>query len=89
MFKKIQPDKWRHFFVGLAMGLLFESLLHFFFPSFAWLGSAIVLSLIVILSYGFELTSLVFKIGHYDVLDAVAGVIGGIAGMAVAYLIFW
>ena len=71
------------------MGLLLEALLHFYFPSFAWIGSVIILSLIVILSYGFELTSLIFKIGHYDVFDAVAGVIGGIAGMAITYFVLW
>lgn len=88
MLKKIQPDKWRHFFVGLAMGFVFEGLVLFFYSSFLWIGSAIVLSLIVVLSYGFEVASLVFKRGHYDVFDAVAGVVGGVIGMAIVGLIF-
>lgn len=88
MLKGIQQDKWRHFIVGLAMGLLFQRLVILFFPSFLWLGSAIVLALIIILSYGFELWSLVFKRGHYDILDAVAGIVGGILGMAIIVLLF-
>ena len=87
MLNGIKPDKWRHFFVGVGMGLLFEALLLHFLPLFAWTGSLVVLLLIAAISYGFELASLVFKRGHYDVMDAVAGVAGGVVGMGLIVLI--
>lgn len=87
MLNTIKPDKWRHFFVGVGMGLLFEGLLRYFFPAFIWTGSLLVLLLVAVISYGFEVASLVFKRGHYDVMDAVAGVVGGVVGMALFVLI--
>ena len=42
--------------------------------------------LVVIISYGFELYSLLSKKGHYEVLDAIAGIVGGIIGMATVLL---
>ena len=46
-------------------------------------GRAILISfiLVVAISYGFELFSLVTKKGHYDILDAVAGLMGGVIGI--------
>ena len=83
MFSGIQKDKWKHFFVGICMGLLFEWLALYFFPASRWAGSLVVFGLIVLICYGFELVSLVFKRGHYEVLDAVAGVIGAVVFMAI------
>lgn len=83
MLYKIKQDKWKHFFVGIAMGLLFEFLLLRFLPGHRLSGSLLVLFLIMSISYGFEVLSLVLKKGHYEVMDAVAGTIGGIVGMAV------
>lgn len=52
-----------------------------FFPASLWKASFIVFALLVVICYGFEIASLVLKRGHYDTLDAVAGVIGCVIGM--------
>ncbi|MBA2499214.1 MAG: hypothetical protein H0V30_05760 [Chitinophagaceae bacterium] len=80
MVKKIAPDKWRHFYTGILMGLLLQILLPLFFTSIAT-ATFIVLFLVIIISYGFELFSLITGFGHYDFMDAVASVLGGLAGM--------
>ncbi len=69
--------------VGVGMGLLFEFLLLHWLPGYFGIGSVIVFVVIGIISYGFELASLIFKKGHYDVMDAVAGILGGAVGMVV------
>ena len=86
MLEQIKRDKWKHFIVGVAMGLLFEALLLWLFPALAIVGSVIIFIIIVIISYAFELTSLIIKRGHYDILDAVAGAVGGAVGMAIVLL---
>jgi len=84
---KIARDKWRHFYVGIVMGLILQLPALIFLPiSWIW-ASMIVLFLVVAASYGFELISLVTGKGYYDLVDAIAGVIGGIIGMAVAFLV--
>ena len=81
---KIEKDKWKHFYVGIAMGVVLQLPALFLFPS-GLLASAVVLFLVVAISYGFELFSLVTGSGHYDFMDAVAGIIGGLLGMAAAF----
>jgi hypothetical protein len=84
---KIEQDKWRHFYVGIAMGLILQLPALLFLP-FSWIWAGIiVLFLVVAASYGFELISLVSGKGYYDLKDAVAGVLGGILGMALAFLV--
>ena len=41
-----------------------------------------VFIMVVVVSYGFELFSKVTGKGHYDFIDAVATIIGGVIGMA-------
>ena len=82
MLRSIKKDKWKHFVVGIGLGLLFEwAAIHYLPFSIGW-SSLLVFVLIVFICYGFEVASLVFKRGHYDVMDAVAGIIGGVIGMA-------
>ena len=83
---KIAADKWKHFFVGIAMGVvlqIFFSLLDF------RLGFAILLAIIfsIAIAYGFELFSKFTGKGHYDIMDAVAGVIGASVGIGAVVLI--
>lgn len=85
--KKIAPDKWKHFYVGIAMGLALQGLSVLFLPGYPVLGGLIVFALIVVVSYGFELFSKVSGLGHYDVMDAVASIIGGVLGMGLFLLI--
>jgi uncharacterized membrane protein HdeD (DUF308 family) len=87
MFKKIQRDKWRHFFAGILMGAVIQAFLVFILPNMRILAIAITVGLVVSISYGFELFSKITGKGYYDFWDAVATVIGGAIGMA-ALLIF-
>lgn len=86
---KIAPDKKKHFFVAIPLGIIlqmFAQWLYPFQPANAWLVSFVIL---VIICYGFELFSLITGKGHYDFIDAVAGVLGGVLGMAVWWGIGW
>ena len=87
MLEKIRRDKWKHFLVGLLMGVVFEWILLWLFPMHTAIVSILVLVLIMAISYGFELTSLLIKRGHYDILDAVAGAAGGLVGIIIILLI--
>jgi uncharacterized membrane protein YfcA len=81
MVKRIAPDKWRHFFVGIAMGAVLQAFLLFLLPAHPVLGTLITFLLVIAISYGFELTSKLTRRGHYDLMDAVASIIGGMLGM--------
>jgi glycopeptide antibiotics resistance protein len=89
MFKKIAPDKWRHIYVGIALGILFQALAFWFVPQQLFMGTVIVLLIIIAISYGFELFSKITGMGVYDIWDAVASIVGGLIGMAVVGLIYW
>jgi VanZ family protein len=82
---KIAPDKWKHFFVGIGMGLVLQGFLYFLLPGHKIIASVIVLVIVIAISYGFELFSKFTGKGHYDVMDAVASVIGGILGMVATH----
>ncbi len=80
---KIAPDKWKHFLVGILMGVVLQIISDHLLPTHFLLSIIITFVLIVAISYGFELFSLIAKMGHYDIWDAVAGIVGGVIGMAV------
>jgi hypothetical protein len=84
---KIAPDKRKHFFVGILMGAVLQLSAFYVMPQHYSLGILATLIAVVFISYGFELFSLVTKKGHYEVLDAVASIIGGIAGMVVILIL--
>ena len=52
-------------------------------PKYFFTGIITAFILVIIISYGFELYSLFTKKGHYEILDAIAGIIGGVVGMAI------
>ena len=81
--KGIARDKWRHFYVGIPMGIVLQAFLTWLIPDHFWLASLLAFVLVIAISYGFELFSKFTGKGHYEVLDAVAGVIGGAMGMGV------
>ena len=89
MFKKIAPDKWKHFYVGILMGLVLQAGSLWLLPNWPLLGTSIVLMIVIAISYGFELFSKFTGLGVYDIMDAVASVIGGVLGMIVAALAMW
>jgi glycopeptide antibiotics resistance protein len=82
LMKKIAPDKWKHFYVGIAMGIVLQAFLLFLLKDHFVLATSISFFLVLLISYGFELFSLISGHGHYDVWDAVAGTIGGVIGIA-------
>jgi glycopeptide antibiotics resistance protein len=83
---KIAPDKWKHFFVGILMGATLQICMWYLMPNHYLTGTLTSFILVVAISYGFELLSLLTKKGHYDILDAVAGIIGGVIGMGIILL---
>ncbi|RYD80302.1 MAG: hypothetical protein EOP53_08250 [Sphingobacteriales bacterium] len=85
--KKIAPDKWRHFYAGIVLGIGLHAGTLFFLQMAALPAFFLALIFLIIISYGFELFSLVTGMGHYDFWDAVATVIGGIPGMALCFLL--
>jgi len=89
MFKKIAPDKWKHFYVGIVMGLVLQAGVLWLLADQPVLGTGIVLMIVIVISYGFELFSKVTGLGIYDFMDAVASVIGGVVGMIAAALFMW
>ena len=84
--KKIAPDKWKHFWVGIPMGAVLMAAAMFLFPGQQMLALLIAMAVVVAISYGFELFSLITGWGHYDFWDAVASVIGGSLGIGVVML---
>lgn len=82
MLKKIEPDKWRHFFAGIIMGLILQLVSIFLFPSL-FIAILFTLLVVIVVSYGFELFSLLTGLGYYDFMDAVATIIGGLTGMGI------
>jgi hypothetical protein len=85
--RKIAPDKWKHFYVGIFMGGFLQAFMLFLLKDHFMLATFIAFFLVLLISYGFELISLITGRGHYDAWDAVAGSIGGIAGMAMFILL--
>ncbi|MDB5232340.1 MAG: hypothetical protein JWN76_3145 [Chitinophagaceae bacterium] len=85
---KIAPDKWKHFIVGIFLGLIFQAVLLFFMPGQTGLTIILTLSIVIVISYGFELFSLITGMGHYELMDAVAAVIGGVIGQAAVLICF-
>lgn len=84
---KIAPDKKKHFWVGMLLGAMFQIFSFYLFPQYYLFGILITFTAIVAVCYGFELFSLITKIGHYDIFDAIAGIIGGAIGMGLILLI--
>ncbi len=84
MLKKIEPDKWRHFYVGIAMGAVLQGFASFLLQDQILLATVIAFIMVLAISYGFELFSKITGLGRYDFIDAVASAIGGVIGMALA-----
>ncbi len=83
MLNKIAPDKWRHFWAGIILGAVLQASLWWWLPTHVTGATVTAFLMVVAVSYGFELFSKITRRGHYDVLDALATVIGGRVGMAV------
>jgi len=86
LFRNIKRDKWRHFWVGIAMGAVLQLAGHWFFPHSAITAILTAFVIVIVISYGFELFSMASGLGRYDFYDAIASIIGGVLGMTVATL---
>ena len=84
---KIAPDKWKHFFVGIVMGAVLQSFFLFLLDAHFTLSIVFATVFSIVIAYGFELISKFTGQGHYDVMDAVAGVTGAIAGIGITLLL--
>ena len=84
---KIAPDKVKHFIAGILMGLVLQAAGWWLLPTHLAISAIIAFSIVVAVSYGFELFSKITGHGHYDVMDAVASAIGGAVGMGVIVLL--
>lgn len=87
MFKRIAPDKWRHFFAGIVMGLVLQALGWWLLPMNIVAATIIAFVLVIAVSYGFELFSKLTGHGYHEIMDAVASIIGGVLGMGIILLI--
>ncbi|MBL7699799.1 MAG: hypothetical protein JNK79_16650 [Chitinophagaceae bacterium] len=85
MLRKIKKDKWKHFFVGIPMGVVLQLAGHWLFPGSDIMAIVSALLAVIAISFGFELFSLFSGLGHYDFYDAIASIIGGIIGMAIGF----
>ena len=81
MLKKIGRDKWKHFFVGIVLGAILQTLCWYFFPANHLISIGAAFILLFAICYGFELFSLITGFGHYEFMDVVAGTIGGALGI--------
>ena len=84
---KIAPDKWKHFYAGIILGAFLQAVFMFLFDAGILASLLIVFLIVVAISYGFELFSKVTGMGHHDVMDAIASIIGGILCMGLVVLI--
>ena len=84
--KKWEQDKWKHFLIGvpLGFGLLYGS--RFAVPENLFLSGFLAISLLVFICFMFEIFSLISDLGFYELMDAIAGVMGGILGMIILYI---
>jgi VanZ family protein len=85
--RKIGRDKWKHFFVGIAMGIVLEAFMWFLFPAQIVSSTIVAFITVAIISYGFELYSKFTSKGHYEVNDAIAAIIGGALGMSIILMV--
>ena len=83
IFKRIEQDKWRHFYVGIGMGVVLQFFFEFLLPSNKGLAIGLAILITAVISYGFELFSKISGKGTYDLGDAWAGMIGGLIGIGV------
>jgi VanZ family protein len=83
---KIAPDKWKHFYAGIVMGVVLQAFFSFLLDT-RFLSIVLALFFSVAIGYGFELFSKFTGKGHYEVMDAVAAVIGAVIGIAGVLLV--
>jgi len=84
--KKIARDKWIHFFVGIPLGAILAYASYYTLPFLPIISTSIAVILLFLICYGFELFSRITGKGHYEIWDAIAGVLGGLLGISIAWI---
>jgi VanZ family protein len=84
---KIAADKRKHFFVGIGMGAVLQAFFSFLLDEHRSLTILLAIIFSIAIAYGFELFSKFTGKGHYDIMDAVAGVLGALIGIAGVVLV--
>lgn len=84
---KIAADKKKHFFVGILMGAVLQAFFSFLLKTHFILSIVLTLIFSIVIAYGFELFSKFTGKGHYEIMDAVAGVAGAVMGISAVLLI--
>lgn len=69
------------------MGAVLQLSAWYLLPGHFVLGIVLTFIVVIAISYGFEVLSLITGKGHYEILDAVAAIIGGAIGMGIILLI--
>lgn len=83
---KIAKDKWRHFYVGILIGAVLQAFFDFLLDERYVFSIVLSLFFSSAIGYGFELFSKFTGKGHYEVMDAVATVIGSVLGIGFVLL---
>jgi hypothetical protein len=84
---KIEPDKRKHFLVGIPLGAVLQGIVLLLFPGQFVPEIILAVLVLAIICYGFEVFSKISGKGHYDFIDAVAGLLGGIVGMSLVLIV--
>jgi len=84
---KIARDKWKHFFVGIAIGAVLQAFFSFLLGGHHMNSLLLAVMFSFAIGYGFELFSKYTGKGHYEFMDAVAVLIGAIPGIGIVFLI--
>lgn len=82
IMKRVELDKLKHFLMGISIGVALELALWKMLPEQLKLVTVLTLLGVMVMNYGFEVYSKIKNKGDYEVLDAVAGTVGGAIGMA-------
>jgi hypothetical protein len=83
---KIEPDKRKHFLVGIPLGAVLQAIVLLLFPGQFIPEIILAVLVLAVICYGFEVFSKISGMGHYDFMDAVAGLLGGIIGMGIVLI---
>jgi VanZ family protein len=84
---KIAPDKWKHFYAGIVMGAVLQAFFSFLLDARFGLSALLAFIFSVVIGYGFELFSKFTGKGHYELMDAVAALVGAVLGIGSVALI--
>lgn len=87
--KNWERDKWKHFWVGIPLGILLLAASLYVLPNRILLAGIFAISLLVLICFMFEVLSLITDLGFYEIMDAVAGIAGGILGMIIFAILKW